>query len=63
MAPHHTLESSRSSLDNDDDNVKRTTTEQVVDDAPLADSPNATLTGVKKKMVTEWRLFDKILIT
>ncbi|KAJ2685196.1 hypothetical protein IWW39_004428 [Coemansia spiralis] len=63
MAPHHTLESSRSSLDNDDDNVKRTTTEQVVEDAPLADSPNATLTGVKKKMVTEWRLFDKILIT
>ncbi|KAJ2488346.1 hypothetical protein IWW37_004889 [Coemansia sp. RSA 2050] len=64
MAPHHTLESSRSSLDNNDNNnVKHTTVEHTTNDSPIADSPNATLTGVKKKMVTEWRLFDKILIT
>ncbi|KAJ2460858.1 hypothetical protein GGF42_000572 [Coemansia sp. RSA 2424] len=67
MAPHHTLESSRSSLaDDDSDNVKgvaaiTTTTASAA--VPLADSPNATLTGVKKKMVTEWRRFDKILIS
>ncbi|KAJ2079587.1 hypothetical protein H4R24_003682 [Coemansia sp. RSA 988] len=29
----------------------------------LEGTPNATLTGVKKKMVTEWRRFDKILIS
>ncbi|KAJ1669322.1 hypothetical protein GGF38_002347, partial [Coemansia sp. RSA 25] len=68
MAPHHTLESSHSSLaDDDSDNVKGvvaiTTTTTAAAIVPLADSPNATLTGVKKKMVTEWRRFDKILIS
>ncbi|KAJ2418050.1 hypothetical protein GGF41_005206, partial [Coemansia sp. RSA 2531] len=65
MAPHHTLESSRSSLsDNDDDNVKGVAVVHNGDAiTPIAESPNATLTGVKKKMVTEWRKFDKILIS
>ncbi|KAI9475339.1 major facilitator superfamily domain-containing protein [Coemansia mojavensis] len=32
-------------------------------DSEFAGAANATLTGVKKKLVTEWTLFDKILIS
>ncbi|KAJ2174932.1 hypothetical protein EV181_007081, partial [Coemansia sp. RSA 532] len=32
-------------------------------DPEFAGTANATLTGVKKKLVTDWRRFDKILIS
>ncbi|KAJ2813249.1 hypothetical protein H4S07_000832 [Coemansia furcata] len=63
MARPHTLESSRSSLDNNVQSVAAAVRNVNDPATPIVDSPNATLTGVKKKMVTEWRLFDKILIT